>query len=347
MNKYFKFFLKYIISTYLCLFFLTSFNFALAFSEPGVSVFMYHRFGESKYPSTNVTKEQFISHINYVINQNINIVSLKEVVQKLKNGEKFTNKSISFSVDDAYSSFFDFAWPIFKKNKIPITLFVSTDIIDNNTKGYMSWSEINQFIEEGGTVGQHTASHGQMPLSGKADIKNDILRSHKSFVKNIGYIPELFAYPYGEASKEVIEIIKEYKIDSAFGQHSGVISSHDNHFYLPRFSLNERFGEIERFKFSINSYPLIIKDFIPTDMFLNDIKKPIIEFTILNDLHGNQVQCFSNTGGIWKSQKVNNISKNRIQINLIEEYHSGRGRLNCTSKILGNWHWFGYQFLVR
>ena len=44
-------------------------------------------------------------------------------------------------------------------------------------------------------------------------------------MKELGYI-ELFAYPYGETSMEVINILKEfYKIDSAFGQHSGVISS--------------------------------------------------------------------------------------------------------------------------
>ena len=28
---------------------------------------MYHRFGEDRYPTTSVTKEQFHSHINYII----------------------------------------------------------------------------------------------------------------------------------------------------------------------------------------------------------------------------------------------------------------------------------------
>ena len=58
----------------LFLFIVIFFSYTLpTFSEPGISVFMYHRFGENKYPSTNVTEEQFLSHINYVISNEIKI----------------------------------------------------------------------------------------------------------------------------------------------------------------------------------------------------------------------------------------------------------------------------------
>ena len=63
------------------------------------------------------------------------------------------------------SSFYKIAWPVFRDNEIPVTLFVSTDIIDKKTKGYMTWEEIKTFIDEGGSVGQHTSSHLHMPLN--------------------------------------------------------------------------------------------------------------------------------------------------------------------------------------
>ena len=47
--------------------------FELLHAEPGVSTFMYHRFGESKYPSTNVTEEQFLSHIEYIMENGIKV----------------------------------------------------------------------------------------------------------------------------------------------------------------------------------------------------------------------------------------------------------------------------------
>ena len=335
-------------SKYIFLFLAISFSYTLpAFSEPGVSVFMYHRFGEDKYPSTNVSEEQFLSHINYVINNQVEILELDEVINILENNKKFNKKTVAFSVDDAYSSFYQIAWPVFRDNNIPVTLFISTEIIDKKTKGYMTWEEINAFIDEGGKVGQHTSTHLHMPLNNVSVIKKDILNSHKSWIKNIGFIPKLFAYPYGETSKEVINVLKEFNINHAFGQHSGVISSFDNRYYLPRFSLNEKFGERDRFEFAVNAYSLDIKNFLPEDMFLTDNKNPIIEFTILNDLKGNLVDCFSNPGGQWDKQEAINITKNRLQIKLNEAYLSGRARLNCTTKLDEKWHWFGYQFLVK
>ena len=43
--------------------------------------------------------------------------------------------------------------------------------------------------------------------------------------------------------------------------------------------INEKFGEMDRFEFAVNAYSLDVKDFMPTDMFLDD--KPSIEFSII------------------------------------------------------------------
>ena len=341
-----NFFIKFLL---ILLLFFSSFISTISnvLAEPGVSVFMYHRFDENKYPSTNVTQEQFSQQIKYILENNIKVLALEDVIKILEDNEIFREKYVAFSVDDAYRSFYENAWPIFRKHSIPVTLFVSTDIIDKNTRGYMSWDEIKQFIDEGGTVGQHTASHMHMPLNDIADVKIDILNSHKSFIKNLGFIPKLFAYPYGESSNEIIGVLKEFGISHSFGQHSGVISSYDNLYYLPRFSINERFGEVDRFEFAVNSHSLNISNFIPSDMFLFNEKKPLIEFSIINDLKGNKINCFSNPGGNWDLQEVVNVTSNRIQVILSDDFEKGRARLNCTTRIDENWHWFGYQFLVR
>jgi peptidoglycan/xylan/chitin deacetylase (PgdA/CDA1 family) len=313
----------------------------------GASVFMYHRIGESEYPSTNVTIEQFDQHIDYISTNNFNIVPLSDIVAIIQDKQEFIKSTISFSIDDAYESFYLNAWPKFRENNIPVTLFISTEIIDNKTNGYMTWDQIRNFIVEGGNVGQHTSSHIHMPLNTKESVKEDILNSHKSFMKELGFIPELFAYPYGETSKEVINILKEFNITHAFGQHSGVISIYDNEHYLPRFSLNEQFGDLDRFIFAAKSSPLIIKDFIPSEMYLTENLQPRIEFTIKSNIDINQLNCFANTGGNWSNQKITNITEKRVQIILDDSFNSGRGRINCTVQKDKNWHWFGYQFLIK
>ncbi len=340
---------KFLISIFclVCYLIPTHTSISETIKDNGASVFMYHRIGESTYPSTNVTIEQFNQHINYISTNSFNIIPLSDVLDIILNNQEFTRNTISFSIDDAYESFYLNAWPKFRENNIPVTLFISTEIIDNKTNGYMTWDQIRNFINEGGQVGQHTSSHIHMPLNSKETVKKDILNSHKSFVKELGFIPELFAYPYGETSKEVINILKEFNISHAFGQHSGVISIYDNEYYLPRFSLNEQFGDLDRFIFAVKSLPLIIKDFMPSEMYLTDNLKPKIEFSIESNIDINQLNCFANTGGNWSSQKITNITEKRVQIILDDSFKSGRGRINCTVQRDKNWHWFGYQFLIK
>ena len=341
--------MNFLISIFFLVFYVISINLAISgtIKDNGVSVFMYHRIGENKYPSTNVTLEQFNQHINHIVTNNYNIISLSDVVDIIKDEGEFKKNTISFSIDDAYESFYYNAWPEFKKNNIPVTLFISSEIINNKANGYMTWDQIRNFIDEGGHVGQHTATHLHMPLSSVESVKKDILNSHKSFMKELGFIPELFAYPYGETSKDIINILKEFNISHAFGQHSGVISVHNNKYYLPRFSLNEQFGDLDRFIFAAEALPLIIKDFIPSEMYLTDNLKPRIEFTIESDIDINLLNCFANTGGNWSSQKITNVTKKRLQIVLNNRFKSGRGRINCTVQKEKDWHWFGYQFLIK
>ena len=57
------------------------------------------------------------------------------IVQKVK-------KKILLTIDDAFLSFYEVAWPYLKKNKIPFILFVSTEPIGKF--GYMNWSQIKE-----------------------------------------------------------------------------------------------------------------------------------------------------------------------------------------------------------
>ena len=55
------------------------------------NILMYHRFGESKYPTTNTTIEQFISHTNELIKDKYDVIRLDKVIKGIK-GEIDLNK---------------------------------------------------------------------------------------------------------------------------------------------------------------------------------------------------------------------------------------------------------------
>ena len=126
------------------------------------SFIMYHRFGENRYPSTNIKKEQFLKHVNELLKPKYNVINIEQALEAINNKKLVKDRSVVITIDDAYSSVFNYAWPIFKKHNIPFTLFVSTDVIDNNTPGYMSWEEIRILRDNGITIGSQTKSHPHM-----------------------------------------------------------------------------------------------------------------------------------------------------------------------------------------
>ena len=112
------------------------------------TVFMYHKFGVSKYPSTSVTLAQLEEHVTELTKEKYNILPLNYIMDTILNDGDLPNNTIGISIDDADKSFFEVAWPLFKKNSIPVTLFVTTGTIANNNKSYLNWDQIRKLKAE-------------------------------------------------------------------------------------------------------------------------------------------------------------------------------------------------------
>ena len=306
------------------------------------TVFMYHKFGVSKYHSTSVTIDQLNSHIEELTKEKYTFKSLDFIIDTILNDGDLPENTIGISVDDADKSFLEVGWPLFKKNNIPVTLFVTTGTISNNQK-YINWDQIRKLKEEGVVIGAHSHTHAHMPDISIEEVRNEIETSNKMFLKELGEIPTLFAFPYGETTDEIIDLVKEYKFKVAFGQHSGIINETSNMYYLPRFSLNERYGEIDRVKFAASSKGLGVYDFIPQNPTIKQ-NPPFIGFSLLDDKKAQSLDCFVFDSKGQVDREIYKFNE-RIEIRLSRELSPGRSRMNCTVKDSdGNWRWFGHQF---
>ncbi len=308
-------------------------------------VFMYHKFDTSKYPSTNIKIEQFESHLQEFSLSKYNILPINLIVDTIINDGDLPNNTIGISIDDADKSFFSIAWPKFKKRGFPVTLFVNTSTIVAKNKNYLNWDQIRQLKKEGVTIGAHSHLHNHMTEMSVTEIIEEIKISNNIFLKEIGEIPSLFAYPYGETDERIMDILKKYKYKVAFGQHSGAINETSNLYYLPRFSLNEKYGGIDRVKFTANTKGLGVYDFIPSNPHIFD-NPPFIGFSLLDQSLTNSLDCFvfDNNGQVDSEVYIFN---ERIEIRLKRKLSKGRSRLNCTAKDQSNnWRWFGHQFYL-
>ena len=205
---------------------------------------MYHRFNENKYPSTNIKMDIFKEHIHIIKNSNYNFLNPKNF------GEQFnkikSKKEILITIDDAFESFYTDAWPYLKENEIPFILFVSTEPVGK--RGYMTWKQIKEVESYNFVIiGHHSHSHEYLIDVSNEEFILDIEKANRIFFKELGYVPNLFSYPFGEYSKFMKDYIS-INFKYAFGQHSGVIDLNKDKFELPRFPINEKYGELKRFK---------------------------------------------------------------------------------------------------
>jgi peptidoglycan/xylan/chitin deacetylase (PgdA/CDA1 family) len=310
----------------------------------GILSLMYHRFNENKYPSTNVQMDIFKEHIKIIRNLNYNFYDPKNLKKEFHT--KKLEKKILITIDDAFSSFYEFAWPYLKKEKIPFLLFVSTESVGKN--GYMTWEQIKMIDREPNAyIGNHSHSHDYLVDFTKENFINDINTANKIFIKRLGYNPIFFSYPFGEYSK----FIKDYislNFEFSFGQHSGVIDINKDRHELPRFPINEKYGDLKRFKFLINLQPLEYKILSPDDRYLtakNNPPKFYVEFFEKQE-NLNNINCYSDEGNKWEKSHTT-LNKNRLYLTFREKFTFRRGRINCSLNDNGIWRWFGTQFSVE
>ncbi|WP_440924366.1 polysaccharide deacetylase family protein [Candidatus Pelagibacter sp.] len=305
---------------------------------------MYHRFNEFKYPSTNISMDVFKKHVELISNAKLTFYHPKNFEDEFDIPKK--EKKILLTIDDAFQSFYDNAWPYLKKNQIPFVLFVSTEPVGKN--GYMNWDQIKEIDQsEFGVIGHHSHSHDYLIDKSEEVFLNDIKTSNLIFREKLGYVPILFSYPFGEYSGFMRDYISQnFKI--AFGQHSGIIDVNKNRFELPRFPINEKYGEIKRFKSIINYFPLEYKNLEPEEKKLSKENNPPkfkVEF-FENQKNIENINCYSNEGDKWMKSNIKLVEK-ELTIDFREPFLPRRGRINCSVNDNGKWRWFGTQFIIR
>ena len=308
---------------------------------------MYHRFEENKYPSTNIRINDFKEHIELIKKDGIKFINPSNFENELNDNKK--DRKVLITIDDGYQSFYDNAWPILKKDKIPFILFVSTREVGK--RGYMSWENIREiekydFVE----IGNHSHTHEYLIDFEDQEIKNDLKKSISIFKNEIGKNSAFFSYPFGEYSSSLKNIVIELGFKYAFGQHSGVVDYTKNLFEMPRFPINEKYGEKERFKTILKTLPFPYKSIQPKERYISDKNNPPkVSIQFFDDLKNlNNINCFSNEEDKWRNSKIKFDSKRNLNIILDGKFITERGRINCSLRENnGFYRWLGIQFVVK
>ena len=214
----------------------------------------------------------------------------------------------------------------------------------------MTWDQIKEIAAEDFVeIGNHSHTHEYLADENNKVIEEDIAKSISIFKEKLGKNSTFFSYPFGEYSNDFKNIIKNFGFKYAFGQHSGVMDETKDFYELPRYPINEKYGELKRFKSLTKTLPFKYKSISPEEKYLMQNKNPprvkVKFFDNIKNLKS--VGCYSNEGNKWRQSDIKFENSDTLVINIAEKFVGERGRINCSLRDpSGLWRWLGIQFVI-
>ncbi|SDL52024.1 Polysaccharide deacetylase [Geoalkalibacter ferrihydriticus] len=317
------------------------------------NVFVYHRFGDDRHPSTNVSLEVFRGQLELLRDGDYSVLALGEVVRRLRAGRSLPTRTVVITIDDAYDSFGTGGLPLLREFGYPATLFVNTDSVGR--PGYLDWDDLRRMRDAGIEIGNHSAAHAHMAApAAKEDrsawrerMRDDLVRAQQALTAQLGDEPRLFAYPYGEFSRDLIELVRELGFHAAAAQHSGVVSSHSDLFALPRFPMGGPFATVEGFgdKMRMKALPVILTE--PDDPILEGENPP--RLTLQIDPQGaadlSQLNFFVR-GRAQSDVVFDQENPGVVRVRADEPLNARRTSYTLTAPgKTGGWHWYSFLWI--
>ncbi len=311
--------------------------------------FIYHRFGDSRYPTTNVSVKDFELHLNWLKKNNFELLNFSDAIEYLQSAEPIRKIAV-ISIDDGYKSFFKNGLPLLKKHNFPSTLFINTETVGGGD--YMDWTMLKTAMKSKVEIGNHTHSHDYFlnrPINTRYTLfKDEIELSQSMIQKNLDFTPIVFSYPYGEFDIEMKNIVKQIGFKAAAAQNSGVIYSEGDLFMCPRFPMSEAYSGIDKFIEKAKAKPLKILERSPNSFELPANRKPVLKLTIeSSDLRLDQLQCFVQGGKCSFKIIEKNTDKTTITFQSTAPITKRRRTLYTITvpDKKGVWHWYSHLWI--
>ena len=187
-------------------------------------LFVYHRFGDAKHASTNISLENLKKQFDYLKDNNYQVISLAKLNKALKNKKNIPDNWVVLCIDDSYKSFYQNGLALFKEYDYPFTLFVYIEATDKNYGDFMTWDQIKD-TQKYGEIGLHSYAHKHMVSFSTEETHQDTNKALNSFKNNLGYSPKYYAYPYGEFDDNLKKELKQYGFELILNQNVGAVSS--------------------------------------------------------------------------------------------------------------------------
>lgn len=324
-------------------------------TEGAAWILLYHHVSTTTPEATSVTPSSFEEHLDFLAHNDYRVVALAEITDQLSSGD-LDSHSVAITFDDAYSSVYTQAFPRLKERGWPFTIFVNTDAIDRHSNAYVSWAQLREMEQAGGSIGNHSRRHAHLAARGanessqqwRAQVSADITYAQQRLAAELAQPLELFAYPYGEFTPELTTLVGELGY-RAFGQQSGPVGSGVAELAIPRIPLASNFADLASLGEKLRTRHLPVRVLRPVSPVLQSIAVvPTLELQIAaGPFDLSQLACYvSNQGRAELSWRAD--EPRVVRVTAARALPVGRSKYTCTAPATnapGVYYWYSHLWL--
>lgn len=312
---------------------------------------IYHHVAEDTPRVSSVTPAEFRGHLQHLRDNNFQVIGLDVLIDQLKNGKPIADNAVVITFDDSYENNFTTAHPILQEFGYPYTIFISPGDIDKGTGPVLSWQQIKQMSKDGVLVANHAMWHEHMarpePGESKADwlkrLRQSILDAERRIKEETGQHHQWLAYPYGEFSAELEQLVQELGF-IGIGQQSGAIGPLTKLTRIPRYPAAGQYADLKDLGQKLRTLAFPITDYLSADQVIS-ANPPTLRLQLnIKDFRKQQLRCFAGSEvlePVW-------LNDNTFEVKASKPLNRGRSRYNCTAPSLskkGYFYWYSQPWL--
>jgi peptidoglycan/xylan/chitin deacetylase (PgdA/CDA1 family) len=209
-----------------------------------VPILLYHRFGPVVADSMTVTTAVFESQLKYLGNNGYTVIPLKQLVDYyLGKGPRPPRRSVVIVADDGHKSVFTDMFPLVKKYRIPVTLFIYPSAISHASYA-MTWEQLRELKKSGLFDFQsHSYWHPNFkkekkrlsPAEYEKFVDMQLKKSKERIEKELNVKVTMLSWPFGIYDDHLIRKATSAGYVAAFSIERRHTSGSDNIMTLPRY----------------------------------------------------------------------------------------------------------------
>lgn len=252
------------IAFWVCLAALAVFGFSKAaervYTPP---ILMYHSVEPSATRANrlNVSPESFERQMRFLRRMRYNVVTVEDLAGMISRKEKIPARTVAVTFDDGYRNNYTYAFPILKKYRIPVTLFIIVREVGRQQNDRLYWQEIEEMRASGLVdIGSHCVGPDPLIKLADDDVVREINDSKKMLEERLGVPVRIFSYPEGMFTPRIRQLVREAGYAAAVATNPGKKSPWTDVFALKRLRIGPNADNLFVFWFETSGVYTFFKE---------------------------------------------------------------------------------------